>query len=162
MKPLYSILRNNHYSSDSYSPDFVSAEDVYKEIGYSLNDLYKQNRAYENTCAVRMSLALIMSSVPFHGRLKIKAGPYKGWMVETGAKLLADQLMSPHIFGRPELLSPMTALNKLQGKKGVVFFWKLRGNTADHIDLIEPVNNTQVCHSNCYVNCKEVWFWPLS
>lgn len=74
MKPAYSILKSNHYSSEFTSPSYVSSEALYKEIGYDINDLKKQNAGYANTCATRMSLALIKSGVNFDGRLKIKDG----------------------------------------------------------------------------------------
>ena len=98
MKPTFSSLKRNHYSSDRMNPNFLSGEDVYKEIGYSIDDLIKQNPGYENTCAVRMSLALIKSGIHFAGRLRIKVGPHKGKMIEPGAKLLADQLARPQLF----------------------------------------------------------------
>lgn len=78
MKPSFIVLRKNHYSSNELNRDFVDGKDVYKEIGYDIDALMKQNPGYENTCAVRMSLALIKASVRFNGRLQIKLGSYKG------------------------------------------------------------------------------------
>jgi len=56
------IVRNreaNHQSSDrTQTARFVDSESVYKEMSYDMADLLKQTPAYENTCAVRMSLAL--------------------------------------------------------------------------------------------------------
>ena len=75
MKPLYQTLKRNHYSSEPSSSTYKSAPDVYTEIGYNLNDLIiKQNVGYANTCATRMSLALLKSGVTFTGRLPIKSG----------------------------------------------------------------------------------------
>ncbi len=162
MKPGYSVLKSNHDSSDYANPNFVSGEDIYQEIGYTLDGLTKQNPAYENTCAVRMSLALIKSGVVFSGRLKIKSGPYKGKMIEPGAKLLADQLARPTIFGRPEVFAPSNAIARLSEKKGVVLFWKITGYGGGHIDMIEMTNAVQVCNSACYFSSKEIWFWPLT
>ncbi len=121
----------------------------------------KQNPAYENTCAVRMSLALIKSGVNFQGRLMIKDGPHKGKMIEPGAKLLADQLARPGVFGRPTVLAPRDAISRLSGKQGVILFWKITGYGGGHIDLIEATTTAQVCHSQCYFAAKEIWFWPL-
>ncbi|EMC4378858.1 hypothetical protein VEL88_002269, partial [Cronobacter sakazakii] len=78
MRPLYQQLKMNHYSSTDGSADFVDARDVYAEIGYDYDDIIKVNQAFKNTCAVRMSLALLKCNVPFDGRFIIKAGAYKG------------------------------------------------------------------------------------
>lgn len=161
MKVHYSILKSKHYSSDRMSSSYKSGEDVYKEIGYSLDDLTKQNPAYENTCAVRMSLTLIKSGVVFLGRLKIKDGPYKGKTIEPGAKLLADQLARPVVFGRPDVFAPRDAIARLSGKKGIILFWKITGYGGGHIDLIEAATTVQTCNSQCYFASKEIWFWSL-
>ena len=133
MKVGYAILKENHYSSHKTSSSYKSEQDVYKEIGYDFDGLIKQNSAYVNTCAVRMSLALIKSGVDFVGRLKIKDGPYKGKTIEPGAKLLADQLARPALFGRPDVFAPRDAITRLSGKKGVVLFWKIAGYGGGHI-----------------------------
>ena len=59
---------------------------MYQELGYDLVDLLKLNSGYKNTCATRMSVALLKAGVSIAGRLKIKSGK----SVEPGAKLLAD------------------------------------------------------------------------
>jgi hypothetical protein len=161
MKPSHATLKINHYTSDRSRPDYVSGEDLYREIGYDQAELTKQNPGYENTCATRMSLALIKSGVSFHGRLRIKDGNHKGRTFEPGAKLLADQLARPRALGKPKVFKAADALTKLAGKKGIVFFWKIDGYGGGHIDVIEQVNSVQVCNSACYFNSKEVWFWEL-
>jgi hypothetical protein len=161
MKPSYSILKNNHYSSDKFNSGYVSGEALYSELGYDQTALIKQNSGYVNTCATRMSLALIKSGVPFHGRLTIKGGKHKGRTVEPGAKLLADQLAKPHALGKPQVFKAADAAAKIAGKKGVVFFWKIDGYGGGHIDVIESTNSAHVCNSACYFSSKEVWFWAL-
>ena len=161
MIPKYETLKENHYSSDEENAYYVDKYALYEELGYDYDVLYKESRDYENTCATRMSLALIKTGVPFHGRLKIKDGPFKGQTFEPGAKLLADQLMLPTAFGKPVLLKPEAAASELNNKQGVAFFWKIAGYGGGHMDLIETFESVQVCHSHCYFNCKEVWFWPL-
>lgn len=161
MKVNYALLKSQHYSSDRSSPRFLSGEDVYKEIGYSLDILMKQNPAYENTCATRMSLALIKAGVRFSGRLAIKSGPYKGRMIETGAKLLADQLSRQPVFGRPDVFPPSAAALRITGKRGVILFWRIDGYGGGHIDLIEASTDLFLCHSACYFSSTEIWFWQL-
>jgi hypothetical protein len=163
MKPAYSTLKSHHNSSDYNNSSYVSAQTLYEGIGYKLDQLLEQNPGYANTCAVRMSLALLKSGVTFGGRLKIKAGDHAGKLIEPGAKLLADQLARPSVFGAPQTFSsPATAQTRLAGKQGVVLFWKIDGYGGGHIDLIESSNSALLCNSHCYFSCKEVWFWPLS
>jgi len=161
MKPSYATLKNNHYTSNSIKSGYVSGEALYKELGYDHAKLIKQDAGFVNTCATRMSLALLKSGVHFHGRMKIKAGKYKDRMFEPGAKLLADQLAKSHDFGKPQIYKGMDAPAKLAGKKGLVFFWKIADYNGGHIDVIESTTSIQVCNSGCYFNSKEVWFWPL-
>ena len=140
MKPSYTKLKSNYYSSKETAPNHVGAKSLYSEIGYDAVKLLQRNLAYRNTCAVRMSLALLKTDVPFTGRLKIKAGQFKGKYIELGAKLLADQLMKVRAFGKPKVYSPTDFKSKTAGKKGVVLFHKISGYGGGHIDLIEPSN----------------------
>jgi hypothetical protein len=140
---------------------FADGEAVYKELGYDIENLKKQDPGYENTCAVRMSAALLRSGVPITGRLRVKAGPLKGHHVEPGAKRLADQLSQEGFLGRPQILKTSEALKKLEGQQGVVFFWKMSDYAGGHIDLVQVHNSSAVCSSACYFNAKEIWFWPL-
>lgn len=162
MRPTFANLKQNHYSSNELSTSFVDAVALFNEMGHNYENLLKQSPDYVNTCAVRMSLALIKSDVTFVGRIKIKEGPYKGKMIEPGAKLLADQLAHPTAFGKPDLLSPENAVSLLSGRKGVILFWKIAGYGGGHIDLIEASTTVQICNSACYFSSKEIWFWPLS
>lgn len=118
MKPLFSILKDNHYSSNPSSSSYKSAEDVYNEIGYDYAKLVEENPAYVNTCAVRMSLALLKSGVVLtKGSLRIKAGTYKDKCVHTGAKVLADELVN--IFGNQKWYTNIAkAETELLSKKG--------------------------------------------
>ena len=161
MKPTYANLKQHHYSSNELMAGFVGADTLYKEIGYNYEKLIQQNSAYVNTCAVRMSPALIKSGVHFNGRLKIKDGTYKGKMIEPGAKLLADQLARASVFGRPDVFAPQDATTRLSGKKGMILFWKIADYGGGHIDLIEASTTVQICHSACYFSSKEIWFWSL-
>ena len=106
MKPTFTTLKSNYYSSNELQSNYVNGTDLYSEIGIDHEMLIKQNPAYINTCAARVSLALLKSNVPFVGRLPVKSGKYVGKKIETGAKLLADQLMKPSSFGMPEIYKP--------------------------------------------------------
>jgi hypothetical protein len=157
----FSTLKSNHYSSNEYSSDFKDKTEVYKEIGYDYETLVKQNSQYKNTCAVRMSLALLKSGIHFDtpvSRLAIKEGTYKGRFVATGAKTLADELRKPNSLG--EQMTETTAKKAMKTMSGIVLFHRISGYVGGHIDLIESGN---VCHSDCYFSdgLGELWFWPL-
>ncbi|MDR1424699.1 MAG: type VI secretion system amidase effector protein Tae4 [Azoarcus sp.] len=159
--PSFTTLKDNHYSSNINSQDHKKAADVYQEIGYDYEELLLQNDQYKNTCAVRMSLALLKSDVRFGhpiSRLEIKSGHYKGRFVATGAKTLADELRKPTVLGEP--LTGKKAEEVIKAKKGIVFFHGITGYGGGHIDLIEP---GRVCHSDCYFDegYREIWFWPM-
>lgn len=161
MKPSFSTLKSNYYSSNELQDNYVSGADLYSELGIDQEKLIAQNPAYANTCATRVSLALLKSGVSFTGRMTIKSGKFAGRKVETGAKLLADQLKKPSIFGMPEVYTPKEFRKKLKGRKGVVLFWKITGYGGGHIDLIESTTTATVCNSGCYYQSKKIWFWPL-
>lgn len=164
MKISYSILSQNYYSYDETSANYKNTAEFYKELGINIDNLLAQSDGYANTCAARVSLALIKSGVSFSGRLPIKSGPHVGKKLETGAKLLADQLMKPELLGRPEIHRPDAFLGKIKGRKGIVFFFKIEGygaGSSSHIDLIDHSTASAVCASACYYTSKEIWFWPL-
>lgn len=161
MKPTFATLKSNYYSSNELQSNYVSGSDLYAEMGINHEKLIKQNPAYINTCAARVSLALLKSNVSFQGRLPIKSGKFIGKKIETGAKLLADQLKKPELFGMPEIYKPANFQQKIKGKKGVVLFWKITGYGGGHIDLIDSLTTNTVCSSGCYYQSKEIWFWPL-
>jgi hypothetical protein len=161
MKPAFETLKSNYYSSNELQNNYVTGSALYSEIGIDHEKLIKENPAYVNTCAARVSLALLKSNVPFIGRLSVKSGKYVGKKIETGAKLLADQLMRNDVFGMPEIYKPDNFIQKISGRKGVVLFWKITGYGGGHIDLIDSTTANTVCSSNCYYQSKEIWFWPL-
>lgn len=161
MKPTFETLKSNYYSSNELLSNYLSGTDLYAEMGLDHEELIKQNPAYINTCAARVSLALLKSNVAFVGRLTVKSGKYAGKKIETGAKLLADQLKRSDVFGMPEIYTPTNFLQKIKGRKGVVLFWKISGYGGGHIDLIDSSTANAVCSSGCYYQSKEIWFWPL-
>lgn len=126
MRPLYEQLKRQHYSSNDVRAGFVDSDDLFSEIGYDFKALLRQGDQYENTCAVRMSLALLKCNIEFSGRFTIRKGPLKGKKFEMGAKLLADQLNKPHIFGSAEIHTDKVEGGRaLLKRRGVVFLIEL-------------------------------------
>lgn len=161
MKPNFDLLKSHYYSSNELASNYVSGADLYAEMGIDHESLMKENPAYVNTCAARVSLALLKAGVSFTGRLTIRSGRHANQKMEPGAKLLADQLKKPDVLGKPEIYLPTNFLKSIKGRKGVVFFWKIAGYGGGHIDLIDASTATAVCSSGCYYESKEIWFWPL-
>jgi hypothetical protein len=161
MRPPFAALERGYHSSDPAHPSYLDGRSVYARIGLDLDAFVGDDPAYVNTCAVRMSIALLEAGVRFAGRIRIRSGPHRGQHIEPGAKLLADQLARPAVFDRPEFLEPASASRRIAARRGLIFFHKIRGYGGGHLDLIEPRTRIPVCASHCYFDCKEVWFWEL-
>lgn len=75
----------------------VSAEELYQWIGHPENI---GNKNFENTCAIRLSLALLGAGFPNPGTWPIKAGKHKNRMIETKQRKLSNWLVRQR--GQPE------------------------------------------------------------
>lgn len=82
---------------------------------------------WENTCAVRVSLALVRSGIAISpGFLTIKAGRNKGARIESRQKHLSDFLVRR--WGAPEKFTNGTAAEKAIGqRRGLISFYQLWG-----------------------------------
>jgi hypothetical protein len=152
----YAALRAN-FSSNKV----LKQPDLLRTLGW--DDLVG-NPAYDNTCAIRMSLALIKSGKAIPGRLRIKKGPYQGKLIEMGQRNLSLLLAHQSRLGTPEKFSGRGAQDAIGNRNGIVSFWKLIPGLFEngHIDIVSaPAGGIRVCGSDCYWTSKEVWFWPL-
>ena len=155
MKPRFDKIKQTYQDTHAFP-----REVLYQELGWG--DLVN-NPAYENTCAVRISLALIKLGITLPGRLMIKAGPHKGKMIEPGQAKLSHLLARPTLLGAPEKCKMVDVHKMIGNRRGIIAFFKIPtyGN-GGHIDLIAPDRGgVHVCASACYWNASEVWFWPL-
>lgn len=154
MKPLFSVLKSHHMGRR------VTPSEVYESIGHAPEMAFDQ--MWANTCAIRMSIALIASGIKIRpGRLRIKAGRFKGEMVEPGQRKLSDFLVRE--IGSPEKYkNGSDAQNAIAWRHGIISFFRLHGTNQGHIDLVSVVDWPDVrCNSSCYWDSAEVWFWPL-
>ncbi|PHV14654.1 hypothetical protein GQ37_000175 [Janthinobacterium sp. BJB1] len=157
MKPAFITLRE-HYPS-------VAAVDqaaLFGEIGW--DDLIGKD-SFANTCAIRVSLALIKAGIRLQGRMAIRRGPFKGALIEPGQARLAHMLASPSMFGAPEKFARDAANAGIGQRQGVVAFFRIPGylgGAGGHIDILLPSIGVKVCGTECYWDCGEVWFWPVS
>ena len=153
--PNFAVLRSHHMGSAYSAPQVLEA------IGHPelVND-----PVWGNTCAIRMSVALIAAGVRIRpGRLKIKAGRFKDEMIEPGQRRLSDFLVKA--LGKPEKYkSGRAAYHAIAWRKGIISFFQIHGPTdrQGHIDLVSVQDWPQVmCSGSCYWDAVEVWFWPL-
>jgi hypothetical protein len=157
MKPMFSVLEGNYPQKKK-----VTREELFNEIGWS--DLI-DNFNYANTCAIRVSLALIKSHFYLPGRMKINLGPFKGRKIEPGHGKLSHLLASKSMLGKPEKFAMDVAERGIASRSGIVSFWNLHpsmGDTQGHIDIVSTVaGGIKTCGTDCYWHSKEVWFWPL-
>ena len=156
MKPAFTSLRNNFSSARA-----VKRAELFAELGW--NDL-TNNPSYENTCAIRMSLALLKCGVTIPGRLRIKAGKHKGKLIEPGQAKLAGILARRSVLGEPEKFAMDRTEEGIGDRQGIVSFFNLNPlvqTPQGHIDIVYSASGVRTCGTSCFWLAKEVWFWPL-
>lgn len=157
MRPKFSALERNYPKHDS-----IDTAQWFQEVGW---DELINNSAYANTCAIRMSLALIKVSVPIHGRIAIKKGPFKGQRIEPGQASLSKMLSAHSLFGAPEKFDRKSVGKGIKNRSGVISFFQIPSyldGRGGHIDIISPsTGGLMACGSGCYFNANEYWFWEL-
>lgn len=155
MKPNFVTLRGN------FSPASILRATLYKEIGW---DDLTNNPTYFDTCAIRMSLALIKSGMVIPGRMPIKAGMHTGKLIEPGQARLSKILARPSFLGKPETFKTADAESGVGQRTGIISFFDIDPSSDTqhgHIDLVRPENNFRRCSNSCYWTASSVWFWEL-
>jgi hypothetical protein len=141
-------------------PRKTSREELFADIGWA--DLIG-NKAYLDTCAIRMSYGLLRAGVHLPGaRMRANAGPLKGQYIEPGQAKLSNILKG--IWGAPEVYQgEAAAVDGMGSRAGVVSFFRISRGDGGHIDLIwlEPGRLLQDCARSCYFSAVTIWFWPL-
>ncbi|ATQ74755.1 hypothetical protein CR152_09645 [Massilia violaceinigra] len=159
MKPSFFTVRDNYPTRAS-----VDRAALYKAIGW---DALVGVTAYQNTCATRVSLALVRSGMRIPGRLAILKGEHKGSLIEPGHARLSILLQRRNLLGLPEVHRGGQARQAIGRRSGIVSFWHIQdgsGPEEGHIDIVFPDPHTvdgPACGSQCYWQAGEVWFWPL-
>jgi hypothetical protein len=141
----------------------VSHDELFHLLGW--DDLIK-NPAYENTCAIRVSLALIRCGIHIpEGRIPIRAeGIHKGKLIEPGQAKLSAILSRQSMLGNPEKYGNEDMERRIGNRTGIVSFFQLIPGIYmhGHIDVVSPMyGGVHACGTECYWTSKEVWFWPL-
>ncbi len=133
---------------------------LYQDLGW--DDLVNA-ASWANTCAVRMSLALLACGVRLEGRLKVKKGNFKGKWVEPGQNDLSNWLVRHH--GSPEEFpydpKMPTGPATLSGQRGIISFMRIPGYAGGHIDLLDASAKYLACSRACYFTADTVRFWKV-
>jgi hypothetical protein len=123
------------------------------------------NPAYANTCAIRVSLALLRSGIHIpDGRIAVKIGTHKGKKIEPGQAKLSAILSRPSMLGAPEKFGNQEIEARIGERSGIVSFFQLIPGIygGGHIDIVSPMlGGVRACGTECYWTSKEAWFWPL-
>lgn len=156
MKPHFAALRKNY----SRRVD-VSKADLFKEIGW---DSLVGDVNFANTCAIRLSLAMVKCGIALPGRMKINNGPHKGKLIEPGQAKLSAILSRQNFLGRPEKFDWSNAARTIGTRSGVISFFQLSDDyPGGHIDIVSPnEGGIQTCGSDCYWTSRQIWFWPIT
>lgn len=161
----YALVRKHFPDVQSITP-----AELYQWIGYPENI---DNPNFLNTCAIRMSLALLGAGFPNPGTYAVRAGKYKGRMIETRQRLLSKFLERQ--LGQPEKYeSGHQAEEGVGMRHGIVSFFQVHAdipNSGGHIAIVAKEaglwtllrcgNEADDAPTGCYWDAREVWFWPL-
>lgn len=153
-KPPYMLLRR-HFPD----PRSVPAEELWRWIGYPHN---ANDPQWHNTCAIRMSLALLGAGFDMTGAfLPILAGKYRNRVVEIKQEVLAKWL--EQVWGPPEKFGAALLREVVGNRRGVIRFVQLWGpfDPQGHIDLIAPDEHFRLMAEggHVYRHAVECWFW---
>jgi hypothetical protein len=159
--PTYAALAASYPRKPKGGAPGMDAAALYTSIGHPE---YADNPYMQNTCAVRVSIALLGAGIqPTPGHMSVMAGRFKGKRIEQSQKRLSDFLMKR--LGRPEVYpSGYAAWSAIRQRRGIVSFFRLNSESdmQGHIDLVEPSSSSDLkCAGTCYWSAREVWFWPL-
>lgn len=157
----YQTLRANYAPSTPSRDGYVSLSDLYTQIGWQD---FITDPNYQNTCAIRISLALVKSGFPLSaGSHRILSGEHKGKRVQVNMSRLADLLATPAWLGQPEIVSAANPSTGIKARQGIIAFHGIAGYSGGgHIDLIDNETASLRCASACYFGARETWFWPLA
>ena len=152
IRPPYQLLHQVYPRKDT-------REVLFADIGWG--DL-TNNKAYWDTCAIRMSIGLLRAQVMLPGaRMQAKAGTIKGQWIEPGQAKLSSILF--HLWGKPEVYtSEQLATGAIGTRHGVVSFFRIEGGNGGHIDLIQMGEHGFLdCARSCFFSAVTIWLWPL-
>jgi hypothetical protein len=143
-------------------PLSVPPEELFRWIGHTEKVFDSQ---WRNTCAIRMSLALLGAGVHLPADfMKVEAGKFRGERIEIKQEVLANYLST--IWGEPEKFGTALLRESISGRRGVIRFVGLWGpyDPQGHIDLIGYDHHHHfACEGGqVYWHAVECWFWECT
>lgn len=146
----------------------VGKAELFRWIGHPENIA---DTNFDNTCAVRLSLALLGTGFSNPGTYHVLDGKYKGRTIETRQRILSNWLVQ-HLAVPEKYAGGSAAKDGIGTRHGIISFFKLHGPTDNqgHIDIVMPdrwgyfrcgFENEDAQIYACYWDAVEVWFWPL-
>lgn len=157
MRPMYASLVSSYPSRQAVPPAAL-----FEEIGW---DQPSRSSSEADTCAVRVSLALVRAGARIPGRVNVSRGPFKGQRIEPLQTRLSLLLTHASLLGRPEIYhGGALAEAGIGQRRGIVSYWRrdAGGRSEGHIDIVGPdAAETLGCGLVCYRDAADVWFWPL-
>ena len=112
--------------------------------------------AWDNQCAIRMSIALSISGVNFDSYTDPKCSHGHA----RGARSLASWIWKKFLCRPAIYRDSLILLNEINNKSGLIYFYKLGGSDTDHIDLYFK-NRTQSDYSDLWT-AEEYWFFKVN
>ena len=157
MRPMYASLVRGYPSHHAVPPSALC-----EEIGWDEEAL---SGAGADTCAVRVSLALVRAGARIPGKVNVSRGRFKGQRIEPAQTRLSLLLTHPSLLGRPEIYhGGVLAEAGIGQRRGIVSYWcRQSGMRAEgHIEIVGPdAAEVMGCGLPCYREASEIWFWPL-
>lgn len=156
-------MLNLRYNTMKDAYDRYNAFDtdgLYRDLGW--DDLIGKPE-WANTCAVRMSLAIIECGARIPGRVSIKKGPHKGKLIEPGQNRLSNWLVDNYatpVRFQYDAMQP-AGPSELLGKRGITSFMNMPSYPGGHIDLLQGAVDLLNCSRACYFDAAEVRFWEV-
>lgn len=135
---------------------------LYRALGW---DDVVDKPQWQNTCAVRMHLALMDAGVLIPGRFPILKGMHEGKTVEVSQNRLVERIESSGEFGKALVFSHVVFMKEdgykqVAGRTGIVSFQQMPGYAGGHIDLLDARSEWNRLRQ-CYFNAGEIRFWEV-
>lgn len=140
----------------------LDTEGLYRSLGWG--DVVDKPE-WQNTCAVRLHLALMDAAVSIPGRFPVLRGTHKGKRIEVSQNRMAERIESSGTFGKALVFSHAAFMKEdgykqVAGRTGIVSFQRMPGYAGGHIDLLDARSEWN-CLRQCYFNAGEIRFWQV-
>ncbi len=125
------------------------------------------NSNYDNTCTVRLSVALIGAGQLIPSDLAQSDGGHKdaqgrAMIVKVPtAKLLLERLVGPSTWGTSKAIGADIARGLIPAWSGILLYLVPNGDASGHVDLWKKDRCTIDCHNNFARAASSVMLWRI-